>query len=53
MADDEIARLREEIGRYEFHYRSIADAKVRKALSDLIAEKRKRLGELEGKPPAR
>lgn len=52
MDDDEIARLREEIDRYESHYRSIADAEVRKTLSALIAEKRKRLSELEGKPPA-
>jgi hypothetical protein len=52
MADDEIARLREEIARYESHHRLITDAGVRKTLSALIAEKRKRLGELEGKPPA-
>jgi rubrerythrin len=52
MDEDEIARLREEIDRYESHYRSIADAEVRKTLSALIAEKRKRLNELEGKPPA-
>ena len=51
MADESIARLREEISRYEAHYRSITDERFRKTLADLIAEARKRLNALEGKPP--
>jgi len=51
MADDDVTRLREKISRYEAHYRSIADEKFRERLAGLIAEARKRLNALEGKPP--
>ena len=51
MADDDVTRLREKISRYEAHYRSIVDERFRKTLTDLIAEARKRLNALEGKPP--
>jgi predicted aminopeptidase len=51
MASDVVTRLREDISRYEVLYRSNTDDKLRKTLTELIAEARKRLNALEGKPP--